>query len=249
MRRPRREVDADWRAPGTRELGGAPHSVVDRRRPAARSRRCGDSRTRTSRGRGRPGASSGTLRGRTPSCARRRGPTMETTTPVRPSAGPGDVDAARLELRGDEPAGSVVATLRDAARLGAERAAHAATFAAWPPAPVFVVASASAPAASGSLELHDHVEQGIADRHDQHRRIVPWTATRSAAVSAPSSSAGSSARQRPSRRLGAGASASRRSDARRRDSRPSRGRRVTAKWSSESGRGLEPTPRRECLAD
>ena len=120
--RPRGDVDGDARAALAREPRREQRRRRRSARAAARSRRCGGRRSRATPGRARPARSVGaTPRSeaieRSPSA-----PTIETTTPVAPGADrPDELDAARRELARDELARRVVAALRDAARVRAER--------------------------------------------------------------------------------------------------------------------------------
>ena len=174
------ELDARWRAQSPAQP--LPRSA----RARARSRRRGSS--------GNPGASwasisSARSSGDTPrSDAIVRSPaasTSETTTPG-PSVDDraAQLDSVALDLgRGESPSG-VRGPLADVAAAAAECQAHAATFAACPPAPTRVSAGTSSPASKRLSEPHDHVEQQIAERADArprlragHSRIVAWTAT------------------------------------------------------------------------
>ena len=114
-------------------------------------------------------------------------------------------------------------------------AAHAATFAAWPPGASVVARRRVVAGGEPRVEPHDHVEQQITERADQHRTIVSWTARTGAANgSAPSCTApslGASAavaaarRRRPMRAAGPRPPASPRSRTRRASAR---------RWSSRS---------------
>ena len=102
--------------------------------------------------------------------------TIETTTPVAPSAtGPTSSTPCARELPRDELARGVVAALRDAARLGSELRR--------PGRDVRRLAAGAGPVrgahvAAGSerlLEPDDHVEQHVTERRDPQGTIVPWS--------------------------------------------------------------------------
>ena len=72
-----------------------------------------------------------------------------------------------LARRRARPAASAP-RLPDVARLGAEVAAQAATFAACPPAPTRVVAGRSSPGNERAVEADDDVEDQVAERGETH---------------------------------------------------------------------------------
>ena len=81
---------------------------------------------------------------------------------------PDDLDAAARQLGGNEPAGGVVAPLADESRARAEltrpsRDVRGLPAGAGPRDGRLVVARDE-----GLVELHDHVEQQVAERRDPH---------------------------------------------------------------------------------
>ena len=112
---------------------------------------------------------------------------------------------------------------------------QAATFAACPPAPACVTASASAPGESGSSNRTITSRRRSPRQTTRTARIVPWTESRRAVVFRRSSSAGWSVRQPRLRQRGAVVLDDIQSAELPRDSLRSRARRVTERsWSSSS---------------
>ena len=161
--------------------------AAPRAAPRARSARAG---ARSRRGAGRrtsshaASSSSGSNVGATPrSDAIERSPsapTMETTTPVAPAAtGPTSSTPRPASSRAtSSPAASSPRFAMQRASAPSD-AAQAATFAAWPPAPVRVAARTSSPGASGSSSRT--ITSSITSPRVAIRTgtIVPWTATTS----------------------------------------------------------------------
>jgi hypothetical protein len=136
-------------------------------------------------------------------------PTSETTTPFRPAVGPDHLDSARRQIGGEPDARGVLTAPRNTARLRAELndpGGHVRRLAARARARHGVSVGARG---KRLVQPDDDVEQEIAESDDKHgATIVPWTASRGGAVSAPSLSAASSELRRrwPAARRGAGAS-------------------------------------------
>ena len=174
-----------------------------RRRRAARaeasSRRCAARRNRTMPGRARSAASS-TAAPRSEAIVRSPSEASETTTPVRPPVGPATSTPRPASSRvTSSPAVS-------SPRLPTKRAsapsscAHAATFAACPPAPVRVAATWSSPVTSGCASSTITSSKRSPRVVSRTSTIVAWKAGRAAEGFARSRSAGSSvppARSRP----------------------------------------------------
>ena len=93
---------------------------------------------------------------------------METTTPPAAARRAHELDAARGDLGSASP--DVPSSPRFAISLASapSAAAHAATFAACPPAVTCVAAGVSSPEATAPFETDDDVEQEVADGADEH---------------------------------------------------------------------------------
>ena len=169
---------------------------------------------------------------------------IETTTP-RPVDGPAHSStpcAASARGRDVRPR-----RRRACPRIGPPRrscAAHAATFAAWPPAPTRVVAGRSSPGSERRVQLDDDVEDQVAERGQQHaydaRMDEPKRRTRSRAlVRARRRPSAPPARSRPLRRLRRPS----RARARGPDWPRSRTPRASSRWSSVRRRAIATAPR------
>ena len=132
------EMSSETVAPCSRACARLPRRPRTRSaRGAARSRRGGARRNRTTPGRGRAERARARCRGRTPSSGRRPRRSRRRRRFVRPRGR----DARRLAVRARAATSSPAASspTRPTKRAYAPSdAAHAATFAAWPPAPVLV---------------------------------------------------------------------------------------------------------------
>ena len=129
---------------------------------------------------------------------------IETTTPVRPATGPRCETPRRASSRRTSSPATSAPTRPTNVAVAPSDAAHAATFAAWPPGPVLVLAGWSSPGTSSRVEAYDDVEQEIAEGDDAHgvSRLVVWKATVVVRGCGRSRSAVSSARRACSRRHG-----------------------------------------------
>ena len=163
------EVDAHARAGPARQRGRARAARVDRRRAAASSRRGAARRTSNQRGSSRPARAPARRRGRRPSSARRPARRARRRRRSRPPRRPDDLDAARRRARP-----RATRLQRPSPRSATTRAsppsaaAHAATFAAWPPARDRVSRRVVA-RGERRVEADDDVEQQVAERAHEHR--------------------------------------------------------------------------------
>src|SRR5436190_625287 len=229
--RPRRQVDAEACAVRTRQLGRTFGRGVDRR-----GEQCvaGDVETvaREPRGveivrleqRRRPAIGGhGAL-----AAGCNQGDDHTTSTLRRAD----DVDSARDQVARQPQARRILAAAHDAARLPTESGDPCRHVGGLPTRARARVRVRVRSRGKRLAQADDYVEQEVSEGHDEHgATIVPWTASRGAAVSAPSSSAGSWGRLRHWPRRGAAAGATS-LVARRRASRRSRGRRATTRPSS-----------------
>ena len=234
---PGRQVDAHSRAVAPRQLDRPESRGVDRR---GEKRIAGDvqsvagepGRVEVLRSEARRGSS---IRGHRPFAVGRD----ERDDDAVPSSDRADeLHAARLELGGHEPAGWIVAAFRDTSRLRAEGDGPGGDVRGL---------SADGEARLGERvgagfqwfqRAHDHVEEHVTEGDHLHPRprIVSWTATRGAGVSARSSSAESWAHRRRSPPRGDDARATGRAHECRRGSTRSRARPASARSSTPACR-------------
>ena len=148
--RPGGDVDGDARTAAAREPRGEQRRVRDRLAQAARSPRGAARRIRPRRRRAPRARATARRRGRRPSSGRRRRRRARRRRRSRPPpTGPASSTPSAASSRAtSSPAASSPRFAMQRASAPSE-AAQAATFAAWPPAPVRVCARTSSPCASG----------------------------------------------------------------------------------------------------
>ena len=160
------------------------------------------------------------------------GATRETTTPVRSPRWAAHLDAQSVEPATQDLPCVVVGPHRHDACLRSERRRPRRDVRGLPARRERRLRDRVVTGGELRVEPDDHVEEQISERADEHRTIVSWTArTGGANASAPSCTARSSARRRPSRPPAGAARCASRPARRPRASPRSRTRPATARRS------------------